>query len=173
MLVGFEVVARKFFSYSVKGVDEIGGYVLAIASAAGFIYTLVQFGHIRVDIVLKYLDARWRAVSHVLAYVSLTAFAVLLAWRCAAVWLRSAELEAIAPTPLGTPLVLPQGLWVLGLGVFAALALVVAVEALVTLVRRGPSEVEARFHADRLEDELKAEQEAAARRVIASKSRLP
>jgi TRAP-type C4-dicarboxylate transport system permease small subunit len=173
LLVGFEVVVRKFFAYSVKGVDEIGGYVLAIASAAGFIYTLVHLGHIRVDIVLKYLGARSRAVLHLVAYVTLAAFAVLLAWRCAAVWLRSAELSAIAPTPLGTPLILPQGLWVFGLGVFAVMTVMFALQVLLTFVRRGPSEVEGRFHADRLEEEFNAEQQDAARRGATSEARLP
>lgn len=163
-LVGFEVIARKFFAYSLKGVDEIGGYVLAVASAAGFIYTLALGGHIRVDIVFKYLGARWRAALHAIAYASLAAFAALLVWRAAAVWLQSSSLDAVAPTPLATPLVLPQGLWVFGLAAFALFAVILAIEIGWTLVRNGAAEVDRRFHADRLEDELKAEQRDAERR---------
>lgn len=163
-LVGFEVLARKFFAFSLKGVDEIGGYVLAVSTAAGFIYTLALRAHIRVDILFKYLGARVRAVLHVAAYVTLCAFAVLLAWRGAVVWMRSASLDAVAPTPLGTPLVLPQGLWILGLAVFAAFSAALAIAGCFALVRHGPVEVERRFHGNRLEEELNAERLDAERR---------
>ena len=165
LLVGFEVVGRKFFTYSVKGVDEIGGYVLAIASAFGFIYTLTQHGHIRVDIIFKYLRPATRAFLHLLAYITLAAFAVLLAWRSVAVWLRSISLDAVAPTPLGTPLVFPQGLWAFGLTIFALLTVGLVVDLAITLVRMGPVEVDKRFHADRLDEEFRAEQLDAARRA--------
>ena len=165
VLVGFEVMARKFFTFSVKGVDEIGGYVLALASAFGFIYTLTQHGHIRVDIVFKYLRPGMRATLHLLAFALLAAFAVLLAWCSAAVWLRSISLDAIAPTPLGTPLVYPQGIWVFGLIVFALLAVAMALDIGITFLRKGPLEVDRRFHADRLDEEFRAEQLDAARRA--------
>ena len=168
LLVAFEVVGRKLFTYSVKGVDEIGGYILAIASAFGFIYTLTQHGHIRVDIIFKYLRPATRAVLHLLAYVTLAAFAALLAWRGVAVWLQSISLDAVAPTPLGTPLVLPQGLWAFGLTIFALLAVGLAVDLAITLVRTGPVEVDKRFHADRLDEEFHAEQLDAVRRAAGS-----
>ena len=41
-LVGFEVVARKLFGFSLQGVDEIGGYILAILATIGFSYTLLR-----------------------------------------------------------------------------------------------------------------------------------
>ena len=165
LLVGFEVLARKLFTFSVKGVDEIGGYVLAVGSAFGFIYALVQHAHIRVDIVFKYLRPATRAVLHLLAYVALASFAGLLVWRAAAVWLRSISLDAIAPTPLGTPLVFPQGLWVFGLAVFAIVAAWTAARLMITFVREGAGAVDRQFHADRLEEELRAEQLDAARRA--------
>lgn len=164
-LVGFEVVARKLFTFSVKGVDEIGGYVLAIGSTFGFVYALAQHAHIRVDIVFRYLSPGVRALLHLLAFVTLAAFAALLAWHGAAVWLRSISLDAIAPTPLGTPLVYPQGLWVFGLAVFALLAAWMAADLLITFVRKGGTAVDQRFHADRLDEEFKAEQLDAARRA--------
>ncbi len=167
-LVGFEVVARKLFVVSVKGVDEIGGYVLAVGSAFGFIYALTQHAHIRVDIVFKYLPPTVRALLHLLAFVTLAAFAGVLAWHGAAVWLRSISLDAIAPTPLGVPLVYPQGLWVFGLTVFALLAAWMAADLLVTFLRKGGVAVDQRFHADRLEAEFKAEQLDARRRAAAA-----
>lgn len=168
LLVGFEVIVRKLFAFSVKGVDEIGGYVLAVASVAGFIYCLAQHGHIRVDIAFKYFAPRWRALLHLLAYLTLAGFAALLAWRGAAVWLRSISLDAVAPTPLATPLGYPQGVWVFGLAVFAVLAATLSVNLALTLLRKGSEEVEKHFHADRLGEEFEAERRNAERRAAGS-----
>jgi len=165
LLVGCEVLARKFFTFSVKGVDEIGGYVLAVGSAFSFIYALTQHAHIRVDIAFKYLHPRIRALLHLVAYATLAVFAGLLAWRAAAVLLRSISLDAIAPTPLGAPLVYPQGLWVFGLTVFAVIAGWMAVRLVLTFMREGAVAVDRQFHADRLEEEFLAEKRDALRRA--------
>lgn len=169
VLVGFEVVARKLFAFSLKGVDEIGGYVLAVASAVGFIYALVQHGHIRVNVAFRYLGPRLRALLHLAAYATLAAFAALLAWRGVSVWSRSISLDAVAPTPLATPLWIPQGAWILGLIVFAALAIWLAVDLGWTLLRKGSAAVDRRFHADRMLEELEAERRSALRRAADSR----
>ena len=173
VLVGFEVVARKLFAFSLKGVDEIGGYVLAATSAVGFIYALVQHGHIRVNVAFRYFGPRLQALLHLAAYSTLAAFATLLAWRGASVWARSVSLEAVAPTLLGTPLWIPQGAWILGLIVFAALAIWLALDLIWTLLRKGPAAVERRFHADRMLEELEAERRGALRRAAESRSSPP
>jgi TRAP-type C4-dicarboxylate transport system permease small subunit len=173
ILVGFEVVARKLFAFSLKGVDEVGGYVLAVASAVGFIYALVQHGHIRVNVVFRYFGPRLRALLHLTAYVTLAAFAVLLAWRGVSVWLRSISLDAVAPTPLATPLWIPQGAWILGLIAFAALGVALAMDLGWTLLRKGAAAVERRFHADRMLEELEAERRSALRRAAGFRSPPP
>jgi TRAP-type C4-dicarboxylate transport system permease small subunit len=170
-LVGFEVVVRKLFAFSIKGVDEIGGYVLAIGSAIGFIHALVHHGHIRVDLVLRHLGPRLRALMHLAAHLALAALAVLLAWRAASVWLRSIALDAVAPTPLATPLSIPQGAWVLALAAFAALALWRVAQLGLMLAREGPAAVERAFHADRMLEELETERRAALRRGAGSARR--
>lgn len=163
-LVGVEVVLRKIFTLSLKGVDEIGGYVLAIASVFAFVHALTTHAHIRVDIALKYFGPKLRAALHFAAYASLAAVAILLAWRSAAVWLKSLALGATAATPLGVPLVYPQGIWVVGLVAFALVSTWYAVDIAHTYVRQGPGRVEERFRADRLGEELRAEQVDMARR---------
>ncbi len=52
-----EMVARKFFRFSLQGVDEVGGYTLAVISALGFSYTLITRGHTRIDFLLTRLPA--------------------------------------------------------------------------------------------------------------------
>ena len=43
-----EIVGRKFFNFSLHGVDEIGGYALAVVCAFGFSYALLRGNHIGV-----------------------------------------------------------------------------------------------------------------------------
>ena len=38
LVIVFEILARKLFSYSLQGVDEIGGYVVAGTGEFGFAY---------------------------------------------------------------------------------------------------------------------------------------
>jgi TRAP-type C4-dicarboxylate transport system permease small subunit len=163
-LVGVEVVLRKLFTHSLKGVDEMGGYVLAIASVFAFVYALTTHAHIRVDLALKYFGPKLRAALHFTAYALLAAVANLLAWRCVAVWLKSLALGATAATPLGVPLVYPQGIWAVGALGFALVSTWYAVDVALTLARKGPDRVEERFRADRLNDEIRAEQLDVARR---------
>ena len=44
----FEILGRKYFNFSFRSLDEIGGYMLAGVSAFGFAYALSQaFAHAR------------------------------------------------------------------------------------------------------------------------------
>ena len=168
LLVGFEVIARKFFAYSLKGVDEVGGYVLAIASAIGFIYGLAANAHIRVDILITRLGVRTQVVLHFLAYLTLAVFALLFAWRAAAVLWRSWILDAVAPTPLATPLTLPQGLWVLALACFAVTAITVVVQLALIAWRNGARVAAKRFSPISAQEEARLEVEDYERRTATS-----
>ena len=53
-----EMVTRKLFNFSLQGVDEIGGYTLAVTSALGlFVHAAGTRGHTRVDFLLSRLPA--------------------------------------------------------------------------------------------------------------------
>lgn len=121
-VVGVEVIGRKFLDFSLQGVDEIGGYVLAITTSFALSYALLRRAHTRVDLVLSRMPQRARALLNALAAAATTAFAVFMAWRAVATLLESVSLGARATTPLQTPLWIPQALWVAGLCVFAAIA---------------------------------------------------
>ena len=172
MLVGFEVVARKFFAYSVKGVDEVGGYILAIASAVGFIYALATNAHIRVDILIIRLRPRLQVGLHLLAYFTLAIFAALFAWRGLAVLWRSWILDAVAPTPLATPLILPQGLWALCLTCFALMAAAAVVRLLITIRQSGASAAAERFSPVSAQEEVRLEVEDFERRSAGAPTKM-
>ena len=48
-----EIISRKLFSFSLLGVDEVGGYTLAILAALGFSYALVDRAHTRIDVLMR------------------------------------------------------------------------------------------------------------------------
>lgn len=133
LLITFEVLARKLFSFSLQGVDEIGGYVLAIGVSFSFAYALLHRAHTRVDVLLTRLP-RWLQVPlNTLAMLMLAAFSAFMLWRAVETLRETLEFGSLASTPLQTPLWIPQGLWVIGLGVFSILTVLLAARALLLL----------------------------------------
>ena len=116
--VGVEVVGRRYLGFSLQGVDEIGGYLMALVVATGFSAALCDNAHIRIDLLLPRLPRRLTLWLHVAAVASLSAFASMLVWQGATLLAESNKLKAVAPTPLHTPLVIPQGIWLAALTFF-------------------------------------------------------
>jgi TRAP-type C4-dicarboxylate transport system permease small subunit len=121
-----EIACRKFFNISMQGVDEIGAYTLAVFSTLSFAYALVVKSHTRVDFLLGHLPGPLRALLNAVAYVSLAGLAVFAAYRAWTVLEESIEFQSHANSPLGTPMWLPQSLWLLGLVAFAVVAVAFA-----------------------------------------------
>jgi TRAP-type C4-dicarboxylate transport system permease small subunit len=130
--VGAEIVGRRYLGFSLQGVDEIGGYLMALIVAVGFTVALYSNAHIRIDLLLPRLPRALTVWLHVAAIASITAFALFLVWQGAGLLAQSYRLQAVAPTPLLTPVVIPQGIWLAALVFFllASLAFLVKVLAL-------------------------------------------
>jgi TRAP-type mannitol/chloroaromatic compound transport system permease small subunit len=152
-----EMVTRKLFAFSLQGIDEVGGYTLAIVGAIGFSYTLISRGHTRIDFLLGKLSATPKAWLNALAMVSLAAMAVFSLARGWVVLAESIEFESRATTPLQTPMWLPQGMWFVAWALFALLCVVLAAHCAWLLVRGRVSEVNATYGPQTLEEEIEAE----------------
>lgn len=135
LMVGVEVICRKFLGFSLQGVDEMGGYVLAITTAFALSYALLRGAHTRMDLVLTRLPAQAQAVLNTLAAAATTAFAVFMAWRALATLLESIAYQSRASTPLQTPLWLPQSIWLAGLVTFALVSAGLTTAACIHLLR--------------------------------------
>jgi TRAP-type mannitol/chloroaromatic compound transport system permease small subunit len=109
--VAIEVVGRRFLNFSLQGVDEVGGYLMAIISAIGLSTALYARAHVRIDLLLTRLPWRVTMWLNVAALFSLFLFGLLLVERGWVVLAQSYSMRAISPTPLRTPMILPQGLW--------------------------------------------------------------
>jgi TRAP-type C4-dicarboxylate transport system permease small subunit len=154
--VTIEIVGRKLFAFSFHGIDDIGGYVLAITATVGASYTMAMRGHTRVDVFLVRMPVGLQRALNVLAMVTLALFAVFAAWRGTVVLMESIEFQSVATNPLQTPLWQPQSLWLAGIYLFAAIAAAYAVHA-VTLYVRGAAQLYRFYGPMTAQDELEAE----------------
>lgn len=117
-LVSAEVILRSFFHYALAAGSEISSYVLAIGLAWGFSFALVHRAHVRVDAAVRLLPAKVLAWVDLIAMAALTWYAGLLVIHGWEVFNQSWSRGAKAMTPLLTPMWIPQGLWLAGLGIF-------------------------------------------------------
>lgn len=129
-----EVLGRKYFNFSFRGLDEIGGYMLAGVSAVGFAYALTQRSHMRVTLLFPYLPTTVQGLLNVLAMLTLAAMAVFCAWRGGFEVLDVFLSGKRANTPLSTPLWIPQTIWFGGMALFAIGTVLTASHAVALLV---------------------------------------
>jgi TRAP-type C4-dicarboxylate transport system permease small subunit len=143
-LVTLEVVLREVFLIGLSAATEISAYVLAVSTAWAYAFALLERNHVRVDAVIRLLPPGPLIVMDLLALLALTWFAGVLLWYGFGVVGWSLETGARAMTPLGTPLWLPQGLWIFGIAFFFATCLIVLVRAVALVLggrRRAASEL--------------------------------
>lgn len=158
-LIGVDVVLRKLVNMSVGGADEVSGYVLAIGSAWAFGYCLLERAHIRIDSLYVWLPARVRAMLDLMAVLVFTAFMAFVAWHAWGVLDQSWAVGARSISPLATPLVLPQALWMLGLLSVLFVGAVLLVRAVPALARGRDVEVGRLVGYRTLSEELETELE--------------
>lgn len=170
-LVGFEIIARKLLDYSLQGVDEIGGYVLAVTASVGFAYALFHKAHARIELALFAMPPAIQAVLNVLAAMLLAGFSTFMAWRAWGALGESLDFGSRAATPLQTPLWIPQSLWAGGLALFAVIGVAMSLRASALLaLRRDVEGVNRAYGPQSLEEEIE-EQMAEAERQMRSDAR--
>lgn len=156
-LVGVEVVIRKAFALTIGGADELSGFALAISTSWALAFTLLERAHIRIDSLYVHLPLRLRAILDLVGLALFTAFIALITWYGFGVFQTSYALGARSLSPLGTPLVIPQLLWVLGFVMFLAIATVLAARALLALITGDLASVQRLIGSRSVSEELEAE----------------
>jgi len=99
---------------SFGGTDEISGYAMAIATSWGMAFTLLELGHVRIDLLRSRLPTWPRALLDLFAMLALALVVSLIAWKCWPVVANSIANGSTANTPLETPLPLVQIPWFAG-----------------------------------------------------------
>jgi TRAP-type C4-dicarboxylate transport system permease small subunit len=155
-LTGYDIIARRMLGHSVQGVDELGGYVLAITASGGFAAALLNRMHTRIDLVLTIMPPRLRAVMNTLAALCLAGFAVFMSQKAFVTLNETLEFGARASTPLQTPLWIPQSLWIFGIVLFAVIACVMAGHAMWLLYCGQIDTVNKQYGPPSIDDETEA-----------------
>ena len=112
-VVLLDILLRRFGT-SFGGTDEISGYVMAIATSWGMAYTLLELGHVRIDILRARTGQRGRAIFDLFSMTVMAATVTLIAIKCWPVLSRSLANSSRANTPLETPLAWVQAPWFAG-----------------------------------------------------------
>lgn len=140
--VTVDVLLRNFLGFSSRATTEITGYMLAFGIAWGLAHALATRSHIRIDVLVNRLPLEWRQVLHAFALALMTGFALFIAW-CA--WLlvdESILFNAKDTSALSIPLVIPQGLWFIGIGMLALMSLSLMVEVICLLATGRAAEID-------------------------------
>ena len=156
-MVTIDVFCRKLIGISLAGSDEISGYLFAISTAFAFPFALLQKANVRIDVVYLQCPRRLRAVLDLLGVSLLTVFCVIVTWRAALMVGVTWENNSHSITPLQTPLIIPQGLWLLGWCLFCFTLLFVMFGMVSAFVRGRLDELEALGGAPSMQDEIAEE----------------
>jgi TRAP-type mannitol/chloroaromatic compound transport system permease small subunit len=131
--VSVDVIARKLFSVSLGGADELSGYAFAIGTAWAFAFALLRRANVRVDALYQHLPLKLCALLDLLALVALGVFVAYLARYGFEVLSTSWSLSARSNSALKVPLWIPQALWFGGLVLFSTTLLLLLARSLTHL----------------------------------------
>jgi TRAP-type C4-dicarboxylate transport system permease small subunit len=130
LLIGVDVLLRKFLALSIGGADELAGYALAIGTTWGLGAALLDRAHIRIDSLYLLFPPKLRLALDLAALVLLVGFFALVAWHGTGVVSQSWTSESRSQSALETPTIVPQAVWLAGLVVFVAIGVLLLVDVL-------------------------------------------
>ncbi|MFO8126556.1 TRAP transporter small permease subunit [Yoonia sp.] len=127
---------------SLGGTEEIAGYAMALATSWGMSYTLLELGHVRIDLLRTKFQSFGRAVFDVFSMIVMSGVIITIAIKAWPVVERSLVNGSHANTPLETPLIWVQMPWFAGWVWFAVMSTLVTLAALSLLIKRRHTETE-------------------------------
>jgi TRAP-type C4-dicarboxylate transport system permease small subunit len=133
-LISVDVITRFVFKRGMVESFEISGYMLAACIGLGLAFTVTSKSNIRVDILLDAFPYRLRAACDLLAAFALAVIAVALVWFAWKTLAQSWTMNARSTSIMQTPMVLPQGVWWIGLLWFAFMAMLLPLQAILRLL---------------------------------------
>lgn len=161
LFITFDIVARNFFGFSSRATVEITGYMLACGIAWGLAHTLACRAHIRVDVLVNRFPAGVRAPLHLFALLLLAGFALFTAWAAYSLYDESALFGAHDNSAMRIPLVVPQGIWLAGIGAFVVMVGVLLLESILALLLGEPERLDALLSSRSIDEEAAEAVEAA------------
>ncbi len=143
MFVTFDVLARNFAGFSSQATTEITSYLLAFGIAWGLAHALAMRAHIRIDVLVNRLPLGSRQFLHAFALLLMTGFALFIAWCAWHLVDESILFNAKDTSALSIPLVIPQGVWFVGIAMLAVMSLCLMAEVICSLLMGRASDIDA------------------------------
>jgi len=142
VFITVDVLCRNFGGFSSSATTEITSYMLAFGLAWGMAHALATRSHIRIDVLVNRLPIAIRQYLHAFALVLLTGLSVFLAWCAWGLVGESMLFNAKDTSALAIPLVIPQGLWAVGITMLAVFAVVLLLEVICLVVAGDAAKVD-------------------------------
>lgn len=114
-LIGAEAIARNVFATSLQVTDEIGGYLLVALTFLSMSVAEAHGAFHRVELLQARLRFPARMVTQIGFDLLSLAACALVTWQLTRLTINSWRSEDVAPTPLQTPLWLPQSAMAIGM----------------------------------------------------------
>lgn len=162
VLITFDIVARRLLGFSTEATTEVTGYLMAIGMSWGLAGTLLERGHVRIDVLVQKLPLKlrvWLHMASLLALLVSTAFFVYGGFSLAR---DSLELGSTDLSTLRMPMVIPQGLWAAGLALLLLTVVAMAMRSVVQLASGQADAMDRMLMARTYEDEAAETLEAVA-----------
>lgn len=118
ILILVEIAGRSFFDYSTMIADEYSGYFFLALSFFGFGFTLLQKGHIRINIITSKLNNSLKRMLDIIVGSLSVCLLVYMIYYSYLSLMDAKELEMLSENVSETPIYLTQIPVVLGLGIF-------------------------------------------------------
>jgi TRAP-type C4-dicarboxylate transport system permease small subunit len=115
VLIASEAIARNVFSTSLQVTDEVGGYLLVATTFLSMSVAEAHGAFHRVELIQARLGHAMRMISQIVFDLMSLGAAVVVTWQLTRLTLNSWRAEDVAPTPLQTPLWLPQSTMAIGM----------------------------------------------------------
>src|ERR1700737_1679941 len=120
--ITIDVLCRNFGGFSSSATAGNTKHILALRIAWGLAHALATRSHIRIDVLVNRLPIGLRQYLHAFALLLLTGLSLFIAWCAWSLVGESILFNAKDTSALAIPLVIPQGLWAIGITMLAAVA---------------------------------------------------
>lgn len=132
VLIGAEAIARNLFHTSFQITDEIGGYLLVALTFLSMSVAEAHGAFHRVELIQARLGFSARMISQIVFDLISLGASVLVTWQLVRLTMNSFRSEDVAPTPLQTPLWMPQAMMAIGM----ALLCIALIRTIIAKARR-------------------------------------
>ena len=115
VLIAAEAIARNVFATSLQVTDEVGGYLLVAMTFLSMSVAEAHGAFHRVELIQARVGKKLRMISQIVFDLMSLGASALVTWQLTRLTLNSWHAEDVAPTPLQTPLWLPQSTMAIGM----------------------------------------------------------